>query len=110
MQCSTISTDDLAETQWEEVLRAGVARVARLGGPDTQTRRESASGSASISALFPDGFLAVRLTMSRVASVMGAAENVPHENPLKTIEKRRLSRAARIYDAARVVSFSGRPK
>ena len=51
-------------------------------------------------------FLAVRLTMSRVAARLGAAENVPHENPLKTIERRRLSRAARIYDAARVVSFS----
>ena len=51
-------------------------------------------------------FLAVRLTMSKVASRMGAAENVPQENPLKTQEKRRLSRAARSYDAARVLSLS----
>src|SRR5207249_9033522 len=48
-------------------------------------------------------FLAVRLTMSRVASRMGAAQAVPQEDPLKTEERRRLSRAARIYDAARVV-------
>jgi len=51
-------------------------------------------------------FLAVRLTMARVAARMGAAEAVPQESPLKTQEKRRLSRAARIYDAARVVSLS----
>ena len=51
-------------------------------------------------------FLAVRLTMARVASRMGAAETVPEESPLKTQEKRRLSRAARVYDAARVVSLS----
>src|SRR6185436_16975013 len=51
-------------------------------------------------------FLAVRLTMARVASREGAAETIPQENPLKTQEKRRLSRAARIYDAARVVSLS----
>ena len=51
-------------------------------------------------------FLAVRLTMSRVASRMGAAETIPQESPLKTQEKRRLSRTARVYDAARVVSLS----
>jgi uncharacterized protein len=51
-------------------------------------------------------FLAVRLTMSRVASQTGGAEAVPEENPLKTQERRRLSRAARVYDAARVVRLS----
>jgi uncharacterized protein YbcC (UPF0753/DUF2309 family) len=51
-------------------------------------------------------FLAVRLTMTRIASRMGAAEPGPQESPLKTEEKRRLSRAARMYDAARVVSLS----
>lgn len=44
--------------------------------------------------------------MSRVASRMGATETVPQESPLKTQEKRRLSRAARIYDAARVLRLS----
>jgi uncharacterized protein YbcC (UPF0753/DUF2309 family) len=51
-------------------------------------------------------FLAVRLTMSRVASRMRAAETTQEESPLKTQQKRRLSRAARIYDAARVVRLS----
>jgi len=51
-------------------------------------------------------FLAVRLTMSRVAQRRGAAETVPQESPLKTQEKRRLSRSARIYDAARVLRLS----
>src|SRR6185369_5961239 len=51
-------------------------------------------------------YLAVRLTMARVASRMGAAETAPQESPLKTQEKRLLSRTARIYDAARVVSLS----
>ncbi len=51
-------------------------------------------------------FLAVRLTMSRVASRMSAAETLPEESPLKTQENRRLSRAARVYDAARVVRLS----
>jgi uncharacterized protein YbcC (UPF0753/DUF2309 family) len=51
-------------------------------------------------------FLAVRLTMSRVASRMRSAETTEEETPLKTQENRRLSRAARIYDAARVVRLS----
>jgi uncharacterized protein YbcC (UPF0753/DUF2309 family) len=51
-------------------------------------------------------FLAVRLTMSRIAAQRGAAETIPEESPLKTQERRRLSRAARIYDAARVLRFS----
>jgi len=51
-------------------------------------------------------YLAIRLSMARVASQMGAAETIPEESPLKTQEKRRLSRAARVYDAARVVRLS----
>ena len=51
-------------------------------------------------------FLAVRLTMSRVASAMASAETAHEESPLKTQENRRLSRAARVYDAARVVRLS----
>jgi hypothetical protein len=51
-------------------------------------------------------FLAVRLTMARLASYTGAAEPGPQESPLKTEEKRRMSRIARMYDAARVVSLS----
>jgi uncharacterized protein YbcC (UPF0753/DUF2309 family) len=51
-------------------------------------------------------FLAVRLTMSRIAAQRGAAETIPEESPLKTQERRRLSRTARIYDAARVLRLS----
>jgi len=51
-------------------------------------------------------FLAVRLTMTRVASRRSVGESHPQENPLKTEEMRRLSRTARVYDAARVVSLS----
>jgi len=51
-------------------------------------------------------FLAVRLTMTRIASCRGAAEPGLEESPLKTEEKRRVSRTARVYDAARVVSLS----
>jgi len=51
-------------------------------------------------------FLAVQLTMGGIAARSTAAEAVSQESPLKTQEKRRLSRAARIYDAARVVSLS----
>src|SRR5437764_5911192 len=51
-------------------------------------------------------FLAVRLTMARIASRRGAAKPGPQESPLKTEEKRRMSRTARAYDAARVISLS----
>lgn len=51
-------------------------------------------------------FLAVRFTMDRVASSAGAGDRIAEESPLKTEERRRLSRAARIYDAARVLSLS----
>jgi uncharacterized protein YbcC (UPF0753/DUF2309 family) len=44
--------------------------------------------------------------MARVASSEGAADSGPEESPLKTQERRLLSRAARLYDAARVVSLS----
>ena len=83
------------------------AGLARLGGIDAQAR----GGSRAWLRMSPChaslmDFLAVRLTMARVASRMGAAEAGPEESPLKTQEKRRLSRAARVYDAARVVSLS----
>jgi len=51
-------------------------------------------------------FLALRLTMARVAAEKGAAEPFPIEPTLKTVERRHLSRTARVYDAARVVSLS----
>ena len=94
------------EADWESVLQSELLALAGWAG--LMRRLEEDAGLApheSVPASLMD-FLAVRLTMARVASRMGAAEAAPQESPLKTQEKRRLSRAARIYDAARVVSLS----
>jgi uncharacterized protein YbcC (UPF0753/DUF2309 family) len=94
------------ESEWESILHSEL--LALPGWAGLMRRLEERPGLApheSVPCSLMD-FLAVRLTMSGVAARMGAAETVPHENPLKTEERRRLSRAARIYDAARVVSFS----
>ena len=94
------------QADWERVLQSEL--LALPGWAGLMRRLESDPGLApheSVPASLMD-FLAVRLTMARVASRMGAAETIPQESPLKTLEKRRLSRAARIYDAARVVSLS----
>ena len=98
--------ENFPESQWEDVLRPEL--LALPGWAGLIRKLEESPGLApheSVRCSLMD-FLAVRLTMSRVAARLGAAENVPQENPLKTVERRRLSRAARIYDAARVVSFS----
>jgi uncharacterized protein len=101
-----LDTQRFREADWEDVLRAEL--LALPGWAGLMRRLEENPGLArheSVPSSLMD-FLAVRLTMARVASRMGAAEAVPQESPLKTQEKRRLSRAARIYDAARVVSLS----
>ncbi|HTS47339.1 MAG TPA: DUF2309 domain-containing protein, partial [Bryobacteraceae bacterium] len=95
------------EADWESVLQAEL--LALPGWAGLMRRLEQDPGLFAPHEPVPASlmdFLAVRLSMSRVASRMGAAEAVPEESPLKTQEKRRLSRAARIYDAARVVSLS----
>ena len=51
-------------------------------------------------------FLAVRLTLARVASCRGGAKTDPEERPQKTLDGRRRSRTARVYDAARVLRLS----
>jgi len=94
------------ESDWEDVLQSEL--LALPGWAGLMRRMEEDPGLAaheSVPCSLMD-FLAVRLTMARVAARMGAAESVTQESPLKTQEKRRLSRAARIYDAARVVSLS----
>jgi len=101
-----LGAHDFIEAGWEAVLQAEL--LALPGWAGLMRRLEQNPGLApheSVPCSLMD-FLAVRLTMSRVASQMGADETVPQESPLKTQEKRRLSRAARLYDAARVVSFS----
>jgi uncharacterized protein YbcC (UPF0753/DUF2309 family) len=96
----------LPEGEWSEVLEAEL--LALPGWAGLMRRLESSPDLAPHEALPCSlmDFLAVRLTMSRVASGRGAAEAIPEESPLKTREKRRLSRAARIYDAARVLRLS----
>ena len=101
-----LDAEGVDESDWDSVFRT---ELLALGGWAGLMRRfEEDSDLApheSVPASLMD-FLAVRLTMARVASRMTASEVAPEESPLKTEEKRRLSRAARLYDAARVVSLS----
>jgi uncharacterized protein YbcC (UPF0753/DUF2309 family) len=101
-----LDAQQFAEFAWPEALQHEL--LALPGWAGLMCRIEQDPGLAShepVPASLMD-YLAVRLTMARVASRMGAAQAAPQESPLKTQEKRRLSRAARIYDAARVVSLS----
>lgn len=94
------------EAEWEEVLRAELLALPGWAGlMRSLEKNPSLAPHEPLPCSLMD-YLAVRLTMARVASRMGAAEAPPEESPLKTQEKRRLSRAARVYDAARVVSLS----
>jgi len=101
-----LETEYVPESQWEEILQSEL--LALPGWAGLMRKLEESPGLApheSIPCSLMD-FLAVRLTLSRVAAFRGGGETAPQENPLKTQERVRLSRAARIYDAARVVSFS----
>jgi uncharacterized protein YbcC (UPF0753/DUF2309 family) len=101
-----LDTQYFKEAEWEDVLRAELLALPGWAGLMRKLEAEPAlAPHEKVPASLMD-FLAVRLTMSRVASRMGASEAVPQESPLKTQQKRRLSRAARVYDAARVVSLS----
>jgi uncharacterized protein YbcC (UPF0753/DUF2309 family) len=98
----------IGEANWADVLQDEL--LALPGWAGLMRRLEEDPGLAPHE-LVPCSlmdFLAVRLTMSGVAARRGILETLPEEPPLKTEEKRRLSRAARIYDAARVVSLSAR--
>jgi uncharacterized protein YbcC (UPF0753/DUF2309 family) len=101
-----LDTQNLREAEWQRVLQAEL--LALPGWAGLMRRLEEDPGLAPHETLPCSlmDFLAVRLTMARVASRMGAAEATPEESPLKTQERRRLSRAARVYDAARVVRLS----
>jgi hypothetical protein len=95
------------DAEWERIVQAEL--LALPGWAGLMRRLEQDPGLAPHKAVPCSlmDYLAVRLTMARVASREGAAETVPQEkSPLKTNGNRRLSRAARVYDAARVVSLS----
>ena len=94
------------ESDWQTVIQAEL--LALPGWAGLMRRLEEAPALApqvTVPCSLMD-YLAVRLTMGRTASRMGAGEARAEESPLKTREKRRLSRTARAYDAARVVSLS----
>jgi uncharacterized protein YbcC (UPF0753/DUF2309 family) len=101
-----LDSQRLAEAEWEGALQAEL--LALPGWAGLMRTLEDDPGLAPHEKLPCSlmDFMAVRLTMARVASRMGAAENVPQESPLKTQVRRRLSRAARTYDAARVLALS----
>jgi len=101
-----LDAQGISDADWQDVLQAEL--LALPGWAGLMRRLEEDPGLAPHKALACSlaDFLAVRLTMSRVASQKRAAEAAPQESPLKSQENRRLSRAARLYDAARVVSLS----
>ena len=101
-----LDTLHFREAAWETLLRAELLALPGWAGLMRRLEEDpSLAPHETVPCSLMD-FLAVRLTMTRVASRQGAAEAIPEESPLKTQEKRRLSRAARVYDAARVVSLS----
>ena len=101
-----LDTLHFREIDWEAALQAELLALPGWAGLMRRLEKDpSLTPHEAVPCSLMD-YLAVRLTMARVASREGAAEIVPQDSPLKTQEKRRLSRAARVYDAARVVSLS----
>ncbi len=115
-----LDSERVHEADWESVLRTELLALSGWAGLMRRIEEDAALAQHQfVPALLMD-FLAVRLTMARVAARMAGSaqaarvrcarfkksEAVTEESPLKTQEKRHLSRAARIYDAARVVSLS----
>jgi hypothetical protein len=101
-----LDSQRIREADWGRVLQAELLALPGWAGLMRRMEEDPLLAShESVPASLMD-FLAVRLTMARVAARGTDAEGDPKESPLKTQEKRRLSRAARIYDAARVVSLS----
>jgi uncharacterized protein len=97
----------LEETEWPAILEAELLALPGWAGLMRRLEEEPSLAPHTTLPCSLVDFLAVRLTMGRVASGRGAAETIPEESPLKTQERRRLSRTARIYDAARVLRLSG---
>lgn len=96
------------EAGWPEILEAELVALPGWAGLMHRLEKEPTLAPHEILPCSLMDFLAVRLTMSRIAARRGAVETIPVESPLKTQEKRRLSRTARIYDAARVLRLSAR--
>ncbi len=101
-----LDSQSLREAEWPEILQAELLALPGWAGLIQRLEKDPALAPHKTLACSLMDFLAVRLTMSRIAQRRGAAETVPQESPLKTQEKRRLSRSARIYDAARALRLS----
>jgi uncharacterized protein len=101
-----MDTQCFREDDWWNVLQAELLALPGWAGLMRRLEEDPGLAPHEIRPCSLMDFLAVRLTMSRLASRMGAAQGAPEESPLKTQENRRLSRAARVYDAARVVRLS----
>ncbi|MGB8889257.1 MAG: DUF2309 domain-containing protein [Candidatus Korobacteraceae bacterium] len=94
------------ETEWPGILQIELLALPGWAGLMRKLEQEPTLAPHKVLPCSLMDFLAVRLTMSRVAAQRGAAEVIREESPLKTRERRRLSRTARIYDAARVLRLS----
>jgi uncharacterized protein len=101
-----LDTQHFPDYQWEQVMQAELLALPGWAGLMRRLEQEPGLAPHVVVPCSLMDFLAVRLTMARAASREGAAETVWAESPLKTQERRRLSLAARVYDAARVVSLS----
>ena len=101
-----LDSQSFREAEWPEILRAELLALPGWAGLMHRLEKDPSLAPHKTLPCSLIDFLAVRLTMSRVAQRRGAAETVPQESPLKTQERRRLSRSARIYDAARVLRLS----
>lgn len=101
-----LDSEGVREPEWDSVLQTELMALPGWAGLIRRLEEDpNLAPHEPLPCALMD-FLAVRLTMARVAARRAAAEAAPEEDPLKTQEKRRLSRAARIYDAARVVALS----
>ncbi len=101
-----LDSQSCREAEWPEIVQAELLALPGWAGLMHRLEKDPALAPHKTLPCSLMDFLGVRLTMSRVAQRRGAAEAVPQESPLKTQEKRRLSRSARIYDAARVLRLS----
>ena len=101
-----LDTQHFSEADWEDVLQAELLALPGWAGLMRRLEQDPDLAPHERVPCSLMDFLAVRLTMTRVASREGARETVARESPLKTSGNRRLSRAVRIYDAARVLSLS----
>ena len=102
-----LDSGSIEEREWPEIVQSELLALPGWAGLMHVLEEDPTLAPHTVLPCSLMDFLAVRLTMSRVAARRRATEIVPEEPPLKTQERRRLSRTARVYDAARVLRLSG---